>query len=230
MTDDSGDSKPRPALNRDRVLVEAVRLADAEGIEAVAMRRLGRELGAGAMSLYHYVSSKDDLLDGMVDLVFAEIEAPSGEGDWRAAMRRRSVSARDVLLRHSWAVALMESRTNPGPANLQHREAVTACLRRAGFSIEMTVHANWLLDSYVYGFVIEEASLPFDTAEELADMADDVYMPLLPPEQYPYLNEVAGALLAGGYDHRAEFAFGLNVILDALDRLRSGSESTVGGS
>src|SRR6056297_3386460 len=121
-------------LSRDGVLREAVRLADAEGLAALTMRRLGRELGAGAMSLYHYVTSKDELLDGMVDLVFAEIEAPSRESDWRTAMRRRSASARDVLLRHSWAVALMESRTNPGPANLHHREAVTACLRKAGFS------------------------------------------------------------------------------------------------
>ena len=223
--DDVTGGAPRPALSTERVLREALRLADEEGLDAVSMRRLGRELGAGAMSLYHYVSSKDELLDGMVDLVFAEIEAPSGESDWRTAMRRRSSSARDVLLRHSWAVALMESRTNPGLANLQHREAVTACLRRAGFSIEMTVHANWLLDSYVYGFVLEESSLPFDTAEELADMADDVYMPLLPPEQYPYLNEVAGALLAGGYDHRAEFVFGLDVILDALERLRESGEA-----
>jgi len=223
--DDVTGGAPRPALSTERVLREALRLADEEGLDAVSMRRLGRELGAGAMSLYHYVSSKDELLDGMVDLVFAEIEAPSDESDWRTAMRRRSSSARDVLLRHSWAVALMESRTNPGLANLQHREAVTACLRRAGFSIEMTVHANWLLDSYVYGFVLEEASLPFDTAEELADMADDVYMPLLPPEQYPYLNEVAGAVLAGGYDHRAEFVFGLDVILDALERLRESGEA-----
>src|SRR6056297_554744 len=225
--DDVTGGAPRPALSTERVLREALRLADEEGLDAVSMRRLGRELGAGAMSLYHYVSSKDELLDGMVDLVFAEIEAPSGESAWRTAMRRRSSSARDVLLRHSGAVALMESRTNPGLANLQHREAVTACLRRAGFSIEMTVHANWLLDSYVYGFVLEESSLPFDTAEELADMADDVYMPLLPPEQYPYLNEVAGALLAGGYDHRAEFVFGLDVILDALERLREDRKSVV---
>lgn len=223
MAEEPGGGKPRAALSRDRVVREAVRLADVEGIDAVTMRRLGRELGAGAMSLYHYVSSKDELLDGMIDLVFAEIHAPTTDRDWRAAMRTRSLSARDVLLRYSWAVGLMESRTHPGPANLHHREAVTACLRNAGFSIEMTAHANWLLDSYVYGFVLQEASLPFDTAEELADMADDVFMPLLPPEQYPYLNETAGALLAAGYDHTAEFAFGLDVILDALDRLRNGS-------
>lgn len=221
MAETSEGGKPRAALSRERVLHEAVRIADAEGIDALTMRRLGRELGAGAMSLYHYVANKDGLLDGMVDLVFAEIELPTGGGDWRTAMRRRSLSAREVLLRHAWAVGLMESRTNPGPANLHHREAVTACLRKAGFSIAMTAHANWLLDSYVYGFVLQEASLPFDTAEELADMADDVFMPLLPPEEFPYLNETAGALLAAGYDHTTEFAFGLNVVLDALEGLRN---------
>lgn len=223
MAGSSEGGKPRVALSRERVLREAVRVADAEGIDALTMRRLGRELGAGAMSLYHYVANKDELLDGMIDLVFAEIELPTGDGDWRAAMRRRSLSARDVLLRHGWAVGLMESRTSPGPANLQHREAVTACLRKAGFSVEMTAHANWLLDSYVYGFVLQEASLPFDTAEELAGMADDVFMPLLPPEEFPYLNETAGTLLAAGYDHTTEFAFGLNVVLDALEGLRDGA-------
>lgn len=223
MTEDASGANPSATLGRDQVLREAVRLADAEGLDALTMRRLGRQLGAGTMSLYHYVANKDDLLDGMVDIVFAEIEAPTGDSDWRAAMWRRSLSAREVLLSHAWAVNLIESRTNPGPANLHHREAVTACLRKAGFSIEMTAHANWLLDSYVYGFVLQEASLPFDTAEELADMAEDVFMPLLPPEQYPYLNETAGALLAAGYDHTTEFTFGLNVILDALERLRGRS-------
>jgi AcrR family transcriptional regulator len=221
MTESRGGAKT-VALSRDRLLREAVSLADAEGIDALTMRRLGRALSAGAMSLYHYVANKEELLDGMVDLVFAEIEAPTSDSDWRDGLRRRSQSARDVLLRHSWAISLMESRTNPGPANLRHREAVTACLREAGFSIEMTAHANWLLDSYVYGFVLQEASLPFDTAEELADMADDVFMPLLPPEQYPYLNETAGMLLAAGYDHTTEFTFGLDVILEALERLRNG--------
>jgi len=220
VAEDEGRVAPRGGLNMERVLREAIRLADAEGIEALSMRRLGRELGAGAMSLYHYVANKDELLDGMVDLVFAEIELPSSEGDWRKAMRRRSTSARDVLVRHAWAVGLMESRSHPGPANLRHREAVVACLRRAGFSIEMATHANWLLDSYVYGFVLQVATLPFDTAEELAVMAEEVFLPQLPPAEYPYLNESAAALVAAGYDPAHEFAFGLDVIIDALERLR----------
>lgn len=220
MAEDVGGAEPRAGLSTERVLREAMRLADEHGMDALSMRKLGRVLGAGAMSLYHYVANREELLDGMVDLVFAEIELPTSEGDWREAMRRSSASARDVLVRHAWAVPLMESRTNSGPANLRHREAVTACLRRAGFSIEMTVHANWLLNSYVYGFVLQEVSLPFDTAEELAEMADDVYMPLLTPDRYPFLYETASTLLAGGYDPAAEFTFGLDVVIEALERLR----------
>ena len=153
------------SLTRDRILREAVSLADREGLHALSMRRLARGLDAGAMTLYHYVTGKDELLEGMVDLVFGEIELPTGD-DWKSAMRRRCSSARDVLGRHSWAISLMESLTRPGPANLRHREAVVACLRRGGFDLRTTVHANWVLDSYVYGFALQEASLPFDTAEE----------------------------------------------------------------
>lgn len=220
MAADVGGAEPQVGLSRERVLREAMRLADEHGMDALSMRRLGGVLGAGAMSLYHYVANKEDLLDGMVDLVFAEIELPTSDGDWREAMRRSSASARDVLLRHSWAIALMESRTNAGPAGLRYREAVLACLRRAGFPIEMAVHANWLLNSYVYGYVLQAVNLPFDSAAGLAVMVDEVYLPQLPPEQYPYLNESAAALLAGGYDPAAEFAFGLDVVIEALERLR----------
>lgn len=223
MAEDVGGAEPQAGLSRERVLREAMRLADEHGMDALSMRKLGRVLGAGAMSLYHYVANKEELLDGMVDLVFAEIELPTSEGDWREAMRRSSASARDVLLRHSWAIALMESRTNAGPAGLRYREAVTACLRRAGFSIEMTVHANWLLNSCLYGYVLQEVNLPFDTAADLAEMADEVYMPLLTPDRHPFLFETASTLLAGGYDHTAEFTFGLDVVIEALERLRVGS-------
>jgi AcrR family transcriptional regulator len=208
-------------LSKQRVVVEAIRLADREGVDGLSMRRLAGVLGAGAMSLYHYVASKDELLDGMVDVVFEEIELPPEETDWESAMRRRAMSARQVLARHPWATALMESRTSPGPANLRHREAVTACLRRAGFSVVMATHANWLLDSYVYGHALQEASLPFDTADELADMTRDVFLPQLPPDEFPYLNESAAALLAAGYDPAEEFAFGLDLVLAALEPLRT---------
>jgi AcrR family transcriptional regulator len=208
-------------LSRQRVVVEAVRLADREGVDGLSMRRLAGALGAGAMSLYHYVASKEQLLDAMIDVVFEEIELPPEETDWQSAMRRRAVSARDVLARHPWAIGLMESRTSPGPANLRHREAVTACLRRAGFSVVTATHANWLLDSYVYGFALQEATLPFDTADELADMAEEVFLPQIPPDEFPYLNESAAVLVADGYDPAEEFTFGLDLVLAALESLRA---------
>ena len=208
-------------LSKQRVVLEAVRLADREGVHGLSMRRLADALGAGAMSLYHYVASKDELLDAMIDVVFEEIELPPVEVDWQSAMRRESISTREVLARHPWAISLMESRTTPGPANLRHREAVTACLRRAGFPVLMATHANWLLDVYVYGFALQEASLPFDTADEFADMAEDVFLPQLSPDEFPYLNESAAALVAAGYDPAEEFIFGLDLVLAALEPLRA---------
>ena len=208
-------------LSKQRLVVEAVRLADLEGVDGLSMRRLAGALGAGAMSLYHYVASKDELLDAMIDVVFEEIELPPEEADWQSAMRRVAISTRQVLARHPWAIGLMESRTTPGPANLRHREAFTACLRRAGFSALTATHANWLLNSYVYGYALQAASLPFDTADELAEMTEDVYLPQLPPDEFPFLNESAAALVAAGYDPAEEFTFGLDLVLAALEPLRA---------
>jgi len=208
-------------LSKQRVVAEALRLADREGVNGLSMRRLAGALGAGAMSLYHYVASKEELLNAMINVVFEEIELPPEDTDWQSAMRRRSISARQVLARHPWAIGLMESRTSPGPAHLRHREAVTACLRRAGFTVLMATHANWLLDSYVYGFALQEASLPFETADDFANMGEDVYLPQLPSEEFPYLNESAAALVAAGYDPTEEFIFGLDLILAALEPLRT---------
>jgi AcrR family transcriptional regulator len=208
-------------LSKQRVVAEAIRLADREGVERLSMRRLADALGAGAMSLYHYVANKEELLDAMIDVVFQEIEPPREEADWQSAMRREAVSTRHVLARHPWAIALMESRTTPGPANLRHREAVTACLRKAGFSVLTATHANWLINSYVYGYALQAASLPFDTADELANMTEDVYLPQLPPDEFPYLNESAAGLMAAGYDPAEEFIFGLDLVLAALEPLRA---------
>jgi len=208
-------------LSKQRVVVEAVRLADREGVDGLSMRRLAGALGAGAMSLYHYVASKDELLDAMIDVVFEEIELPPADTDWQSAMRREAASTQQVLARHPWAIGLMESRTTPGPANLRHREAVTACLRRAGFSVLTATHANWLINSYVYGYALQAATLPFDTADELADMTEEVYLPQLPPDEFPYLNESAAALVAAGYDPAEEFMFGLDLVLAALEPLRA---------
>ncbi len=208
-------------LSKQRVVVEAVRLADRDGVDRLSMRRLAGAMGAGAMSLYHYVASKEELLDSMIDVVFGEIELPAQSADWQSAMRRQAVSAREALARHPWAISLMESRTTPGPANIRHREAFTACLRKAGFSIVMATHANWLLNSYVYGHALQEAALPFDTADGLADMTESVYLPQLPADQFPYLRESAEGLMAEGYDPKAEFLFGLDLILAALEPLRA---------
>lgn len=208
-------------LSKERVVVGAIQLADREGLDGLSMRRLAGALGAGAMSLYHYVASKEELLVAMIDVVFEEIELPTEDADWQSAMRRRSESARRVLARHPWAIGLLESQLSSGPANLRHREAFTACLRRAGFSVVMATHANWLLDAYVYGFALQEANLPFTTSDELADMAENVFLPQLPADEYPYLNESAAVLVADGYDPAGEFLFGLDFILAALERLRT---------
>ncbi|PKW26345.1 TetR family transcriptional regulator [Phycicoccus duodecadis] len=221
----SGRKQRGPAsdagLSRERVVTEAIRLADREGVEGLSMRRLADALGAGAMSLYHYVANKEQLLDAMIDVVFAEIELPPEGADWQSAMRQRSESARQVLARHPWAVGLMESRTTPGLAHLRHREAVTSCLRRAGFSVVMATHANWLLDVYVYGFALQAASLPFDTADEFSGITEDVFLPQLPDDEFPYLNESAAGLVAAGYDPTEEFMFGLDLVLAALEPLRT---------
>lgn len=207
-------------LSKQRVVIEAMTLADREGVDGLSMRRLAAVLGAGAMSLYHYVASKEELLDAMIDVVYDQIELPSDDTDWQSAMRRRAVSARQVLAQHSWAISLMESRTAPGPANLRHHEAVGACLRRAGFSVMMATRAHWLLDSYIYGSALQEASLPFDAADELAGMAEGVYLPQIPADEYPHLHEAAVALVTAGHDPEKQFVFGLDVILAALEPLR----------
>jgi len=206
----------RAPLSRDRVLRAAVALADTAGISALSMRKLGEALGVEAMSLYNHVASKADLLDGMIDLVFSEIDLPSGDGDWRAAMRGRAISARQVLHRHRWAIGLMESRTSPGPATLRHHDAVLGRLRRAGFPVALTAHAYSLLDSYIYGFALQEASLPFGTGEEAARVAEEISGQFA-SGQYPYLTEMAMEhVVQPGYDFCDEFETGLDLILDAL--------------
>lgn len=209
--------KRRRRLSRQRVLAAALELADRDGLGALTMERLGRRLGVEAMSLYRHVRNKDDLLDGVVDLVFTQIEPPSPEAGWRQAMRDRGMSLRAVLARHPWAISLLESRTNPGPANLNHREAVLAVLLGAGFSAAVATHINNALDSYIYGFAVQEASLPFGTAEELAEVGEQI-LAGMPAEQYPHLARVARELLDAGFDYAAEFEWGLDLLLDALEQ------------
>ena len=211
-------AKRRAPLSRERAVEVAVGLADAEGIEGLTMRRLAEELGVEAMSLYHHAANKDDILDGMVDAIFSEIEPTPLTLEWKEAMRRRAHSARAVLLRHPWAIRLMESRAAPGPANLQHHDAVIGCLRHAGFSIALTAHAYSVLDSYIYGFVHTELNLPFQTSEETQQVAEGI-MSRFPMDRYPHLVELATQhALRPGYSYGNEFGFGLELILDGLER------------
>jgi AcrR family transcriptional regulator len=211
---------PRTPLSRERVVRAAVALADETGLEALSMRKLGHRLGVEAMSLYNHVANKDDLHSGMVDVVFGELDLPASDAGWRTAMRERAASVREALARHPWATGLMELRTTYGPASLRHAEAVLECLRGGGFSIEDATHAFWLLDSYIYGFVIQEAGLPFGTSEQLVEMAE-IVLPQLSAAEYPRLNEAAVAGYASGSDYTDEFEFGLDLILEALERHRT---------
>ena len=209
----------REPLNRDRVLRAALALADEAGVEALTMRRLAKELGVEAMSLYNHVVGKDALLNGIVDLVFAEIEPPSPQDDWREAMRKRALSTRAALRRHPWAVGLMEGRTSHGPANLRTHNAVLGCLRAAGFSLEATVHAYSVQDAYIYGFALQEADMSPETSEDFAAEAQrqmEAYKDQL--AAYPHIAEVVGGHVAKvGYDYDTEFLFGLDLILDGLE-------------
>lgn len=210
----------RVPLNRERVLQAAVAFADEHGIASVSMRRLGEALGVEAMSLYNHVTNKDELLDDMVDIVFSEIGWPACAGEWRSAMRQRALSTREVLSHHRWAIGLMESRSSPGPATLRHHDAVIGCLREAGFSIEMSAHAFALLDSYIYGSALQEANLPFSNAAEMSELAAPL-LAKVSADDYPHLSELLTRhLLAPGYDHGDEYEFGLDLILDSLERAR----------
>ncbi len=207
----------RPALNRVRVVAAAVALADVIGVDALTIRKLAVELDVKPMTIYHHVPNKEAIIDGMVDLVFGEIDLPPTDLDWKRAMRQRAASARVVLARHPWAAPLMESRTSPGPATLRHHDAVLGCLSAGGFSIEMTAHAYAVIDAFVYGFALQEASLPATAGDEMADLAQTMTA-LMPEGEYPNLVEFTTEhVLRPGYDFGREFDFGIDLILDGLD-------------
>ncbi len=218
QTDPSAE--PRTPLSKKRVLLAAIDLADQGGVEALSMRKLGQELGVEAMSLYNHVTNKDDILDGMIDLIFGEVGLPPRGAGWKAAMRQRAISAREVLARHPWAIGLMESRSTPGPATLRHHDAVIGCLREAGFSIALAAHAYSVLDSYIYGFALQQANLPFKTSEKVIEVAESISRQF-PADAYPHLTELTiEHILRPGYDYADEFEFGLVLILDGLERVR----------
>jgi AcrR family transcriptional regulator len=212
--------KPHHAgLSRERVLDAALRIADLGGLESLSMRRLGQELGVEAMAIYYYFANKDEVIDGIVDLVFAEVALPAAGPEWRTEMRRRALSLRDVLASHRWAIGLMESRGRPGPASLRHHDAVLGSLRSSGFDLPMAAHAYSVLDGYIYGFALTKMSLPFETTA-VADVARTMLEPFR-PDEYPNLVEfIEDHAMQPGYDFADEFAYGLDLILDGLRRAR----------
>ena len=213
---DHGERR-RPRLSRDPVVEAALGIADADGLGALTIRSLATELGVKPMSVYYHVAGKDEILAALVDIVFGEIELPVPGRDWRPEMERRANSARAVLARHRWAIGLLESRPDPGPANLRHHDTVLATLRAAGFSPELTAHAYALIDSYVYGFALQEASLPFEGRESVGDIAGPI-MEQMAAGAYPHLAQMATTYyLQPGYDFGDEFRFGLDLILDGLE-------------
>lgn len=206
-------------LNRQIILRTAVDVADNRGLGQVTMRKLASRLGVEAMSLYHHVNNKDDLLDGMVDLVFGEIDLPVPGDEWQSAMDRRAHSVRTVLTRHHWALGLVESRTNPGPVALRHHDAMLGTLRTAGFTVAQAAHAYAVLDSFIYGFVLQELSMPFRGSEETATVAKSI-VSRISASEYPYLVELTrDHVLQPGYDFGDEFGRGLTLILDGLGRI-----------
>lgn len=213
---------PRVRLNRAQVLATAMRLADESGLDRLSMRSLAQELGVVPMALYKHVSNKDELLDGMVDLVWAEVQLPEIGAPWRESMRERTVSLRDALRRHRWAIGRMESSARPGLENLRQHNAMMGCLRESGFSFRTTVHVTSALDAYVYGFALQEQALPFDTPAGSGEVAA-AQLDEAPPEAaaaFPYLVEVVTELGKAGYDAGEEFVIGLDLLLDAVEQLR----------
>jgi AcrR family transcriptional regulator len=220
----SAASRERLPLSRERVLRAAVDVADRGGLTALTIRTLAEALGVKPMSVYHHVSNKEEIIDGIVDLVFGEFELPEPGGDWREEMRRRALSVRAVLRVHPWAIPLLQSRTSPGAATLTHLDAVIGTLRAGGFAVAMTAHAYALLDSYIYGFAMSEASLPINGPGTVAEVAEEMsMMELFSTGAFPHLVEFSTEhVMQPGYDFGAEFEFGLDLVLDGLARSLAG--------
>ena len=217
----------REPLTRDRVLQAALELADAGGFHSLSMRKVAGSLGVEAMSLYNHVANKEDIVDGLVDRVFAEIAVTEpGTLDWKVAMRERAISVRAALGRHRWAVGLMEGRMNPGPANIRNHDAVMGCLREGGFAFRDAVHAYSVMDAYIYGFALQERGLPFDAPEESAEVMRRQRETIPSMDEYLYLVEIATELEKAGYDYDEEFIFGLDLVLDGVERFRDAGGSS----
>jgi AcrR family transcriptional regulator len=234
----SRTKSPAPArtrLSRDRVLAAALDLVQEAGVDALSMRKLGETLGVEAMSLYNHVRNKDDILDGLVEMVMKDMACPPLSGDWRASMRQRAFSVHEVLVRCPWAASMIEARPNPGPVRLGLCDAVLGVLRNAGFSLELAYHASITLDAYIYGFTFQQSNWPSDAAGREA--AVDAARPRIDERAYPHIVETMGYVVkrapaarrahtASSTGYAGEFEFGLNLILDALERARLGQKAT----
>jgi AcrR family transcriptional regulator len=217
MTTVASRTAERAPLSRDLVLTAAMGIADAGGIGALTIRTLAQTLGVKPMSVYYYVANKDEILDAIVDLVFSEIDVPIVGGDWEAEIRRRSQSARTVLVRHPWSIAMLQSRLRPGPFTLRHHNAVIGTLRAAGFPLALAAHAFALIDAYVFGFALSESALPIHGPDSVAETAGTMMKEFFDPAEYPHLLEfTVDHIMKPDYDFGAEFDYGLTVILDGL--------------
>jgi AcrR family transcriptional regulator len=206
-----------PRLDQARIVKAAMAVADRIGIERLTIRRLAAELGSSPMAIYHYLADKEAILDALVDEVYQEIGLPQVDEPWPEALERRAVSARAVLRRHPWTIALLDSRTSPGPATLGHLDSLVGFCRQAGLSLAQTLHAVALLDAFVYGFVMQELSLPFAAPEEVESAVGDI-VEQIPADAYPHLTEMAiSHVLQPGFDFGDEFGYGLRLILQSLE-------------
>lgn len=215
-------SKPRRAkrrepLTRERVLRAAIEMADAEGIDALSMRKLAQALGVEAMSLYNHVANKDEVLDAITDLVVGEIKAPVPGTEWKRAMRERAFSAHAVLMAHPWASMLIVSRMNIGPAMLHYVDATIGTLREGGFSFQLADHAWTAIDSHIYGFTMQKQNFPLEV-DAFATAAEG-FLPKLPAETYPYMHALTEGVAKGTHDGVPDFTFGLELLLDGLEAL-----------
>jgi AcrR family transcriptional regulator len=212
--------RTRPALTREKVLGAALRIADKGGIESLSMRNLAQALKVEAMSLYNHVVNKEDILDGLVELVVSEIDLPTPGADWRTAMRERALSAHAVLTRHPWASMLFVSRMNIRPNMLRYVDATIGCLREAGFSYPLADHAWNAIDAYIYGFTLQKRNFPLEPSEYAR--AAKQFLPFIPVEQFPFLNGMSQEVIAGRHDGLHQLEFGLDVLLDGLEEKRKG--------
>lgn len=204
------------ALSRTRILRSALELADREGLEGLSMRKVAQELGVQAMSLYNHVANKEDLIDGIVELVIEEMAVPEVGKAWRGEMRRRAVVAHEVLLRHPWAAIALMSRVNVGPMMLRYIDATLGCLHAGGFSLVMADHAWNAMDSHIYGFTLQELKFPF-APEDYAEAAK-MGKGLIPAELYPHMHCLTIEVMERRYDGLHDFEFGLEMVLDGLER------------